>query len=146
MNLLYNAFISLISTLGFAVLFNIPRRHLLTASINGALGWTLYTLVITTGGTVIPASFAGAITVGLMGELFANLFRKPATIFIIPGIIPFVPGYGIYYTMISILDKNFSEAVSKGSESFFIAVAIASGLIVSSTLGRFIRTRKQKKA
>jgi uncharacterized membrane protein YjjB (DUF3815 family) len=141
---MYNALISLISTLGFAVLFNIPRRHLLTASINGALGWVMYSLVLMSGGSVIPASFAGAVTVGLMGELLANLFRKPATIFIIPGIIPFVPGYGIYYTMISILEKNFEAAVSKGSDSFFIAVAIASGLIVSSTVGSFIRTRKQR--
>jgi uncharacterized membrane protein YjjB (DUF3815 family) len=144
MTLLYNGIISLLSTLGFAVLFNIPRRHLLTASFNGALGWILYTLILYWGGSVIPACFVGAVTVGLVGELLANLYRKPATIFIIPGIIPFVPGYGIFYTMNSIMLQNFTEAVSKGSESLLIAVAIASGLIVSSSLGRIIRTKTRK--
>jgi uncharacterized membrane protein YjjB (DUF3815 family) len=144
MTLLYNGIISLLSTLGFAVLFNIPRRHLLTASVNGALGWILYTLILYWGGSVIPACFVGAVTVGLVGELLANLYRKPATIFIIPGIIPFVPGYGIFYTMNSIMLQNFTEAVSKGSESLLIAVAIASGLIVSSSLGRIIRTKTRK--
>jgi uncharacterized membrane protein YjjB (DUF3815 family) len=144
MTLLYNGIISLLSTLGFAVLFNIPRRHLLTASVNGALGWILYTLILYWGGSAIPACFVGAVTVGLVGELLANLYRKPATIFIIPGIIPFVPGYGIFYTMNSIMLQNFTEAVSKGSESLLIAVAIASGLIVSSSLGRIIRTKTRK--
>jgi len=145
MTLFTSGLTSFLATLGFAVIFNIPRRHLITASLNGALGWTLYTLIMQLGGTTIFANFAGAVTVGLIGELLANYFRKPATIFIIPGIIPFVPGYGIFYTMESIMLHNFTEAVSKGSESFMIAVAIASGLIVSSTLGKYVRTYARRR-
>lgn len=145
MTLITSGLTSFLATLGFAVIFNTPRRHLITASMNGALGWMFYTLIIQLGGTSIYANFAGAVTVGLIGEFLANFFRKPATIFIIPAIIPFVPGYGIFYTMESIMMQNFTEAVSKGSESFMIAVAIASGLIVSSTVGRFVRTHAQRR-
>ncbi len=145
MILLTSVLTSFLATLGFAVMFNTPRRHLFTASANGAMGWALYTQITLLGGSTIFATFVGAMTLGLAGELLANYFRKPATVFIIPAIIPFVPGYGIFYTMESIMGQNYAEAVSKGSESFLIAVAIASGLIVSSTTGKFIRTYTNKR-
>jgi uncharacterized membrane protein YjjB (DUF3815 family) len=87
-------------------------------------------------------AFIGAITVGLVGELFANRFRSPATIFIIPGIIPLVPGYGIYYTMTSIITKDYSTAASKGFETLFVALSIATALIITATIGRLIRNNK----
>lgn len=145
MILLTSALTSFFATLGFAVIFNTPRQHLLKASLNGALGWVLFIRITQLGGSAIFATFLGALAVGLIGEILANVFRKPATVFIIPAIIPFVPGYGIFYTMESIMQQNFTEAVSKGSESFLIAVAIASGLIISSAAGRFVRTYAQKK-
>ena len=139
---LLSAIYAFFGTMGFTVLFNCPKKSVLKASLIGALGWTSYLLTVDSGQSVIMGTFIGAITVGLIGELFANKFRNPATIFIIPGIIPLVPGYGIYYTMISIITKDYATATTKGFEALFVALAIATALIITSTIGRLIRNNR----
>lgn len=145
MTYLMSALFAFFGTMGFTVMFNCPKKSVIKASAIGALGWTAYLLVVDQGQSVISASFVGAITVGLIGELFASKFRSPATVFIIPGIIPLVPGYGIYYTMISIITKDYSTAATKGFEAFFVALAIATALIITSTIGRLIRNNKSSR-
>lgn len=142
MTYFWSAIFAFFGTLGFTILFNCPKKSVFKASLIGALGWTSYLLTVDSGQSVITATFVGAITVGLIGELFANTFRSPATIFIIPGIIPLVPGYGIYYTMISIITKDYNTATTKGFEALFVALAIATALIITSTVGRLIRNNK----
>jgi uncharacterized membrane protein YjjB (DUF3815 family) len=142
MTYFWSAIFAFFGTMGFTILFNCPKKSVFKASLIGALGWTGYMLTVDSGQSVITATFVGAITVGLIGELFANKFRSPATIFIIPGIIPLVPGYGIYYTMISIITKDYNTATTKGFEALFVALAIATALIITSTVGRLIRNNK----
>lgn len=139
---LLSAVYAFFGTMGFTILFNCPKKSVLKASLIGALGWTSYLLTVDSGQSVIMGAFVGAITVGLIGELFANKFRSPATIFIIPGIIPLVPGYGIYYTMISIITKDYATATTKGFEALFVALAIATALIITATIGRLIRNNR----
>lgn len=142
MTYFWSAVFAFFGTMGFTILFNCPKNRVLMASLIGSLGWTAYLLTVDMGQSVITGSFVGAVTVGLIGELFANKFRSPATIFIIPGIIPLVPGYGIYYTMISIITKDYSTAAAKGFEAVFVALAIATALIITSTVGRLIRNNR----
>ncbi len=58
--------------------------------------------------------------VGTLGELFARYFKKPATVYIIPGIVPLVPGAGMYYTMLALVEKDFLLAANNGTETFFL--------------------------
>lgn len=142
MTYLWSAIFAFFGTMGFTILFNCPKKSVVKASFIGALGWTAYLITVDYGQGVIMGTFVGAVTVGLIGELFANRFRSPATIFIIPGIIPLVPGYGIYYTMSAIITKDYNTAASKGFEALFVALAIATALIITSTIGRLIRNNK----
>jgi len=130
-----------ISIVGFAVLFNIPRKAILLSGIAGALGWFVYLIFRTSLASNIFASFAGAFVVGIMGEIFARYKKQPATIFVVPGIIPLVPGYGLYYAMLKILEKNYQEAVGVGFEAILVAIAIASAVIMSTSCGRIYRRR-----
>lgn len=133
-----------LSTLGFSIIFNIPKDSIVKSSLTGALGWVIYLLVNINYSSKVAGTFFGAITVGMVGELMARLFKKPATVFIIPGIVPLVPGAGMYYTMLSIIEKNFIDAANFGSETLFIAASISSGIIISTTLNRTIFNLKNK--
>lgn len=130
---------SFISTVGFAVLFNIPRKAIIYSGVCGASGWFAYIYIESTFSSSIFASFAGALIVGLMGEVFARQRKQPATIFVVSGIIPLVPGYGLYYSMLKILEKDYQKAMSLGFEAIIIAIAIASGVIISSSIGKTFR-------
>ncbi|WP_427339103.1 threonine/serine exporter family protein [Caloranaerobacter sp. DY30410] len=133
-----------LSTLGFSIIFNIPRDSIIKSGITGALGWIIYLFVNINYSSKVAGAFLGAITVGMVGEIMARLFKKPATVYIIPGIVPLVPGAGMYYTMLSIIEKKFIEAANLGTETLFIAAAISSGVIISTTLNKTIFSLKRK--
>ncbi|NMB33315.1 MAG: threonine/serine exporter, partial [Clostridium sp.] len=60
------------------------------------------------------------------------------------GIVPLVPGAGMYYTMLALVQKDFHLAASKGTETFFIAAAISIGVIISTFLSQSIKRVKFK--
>jgi|LGOV01.1.fsa_nt_gb uncharacterized membrane protein YjjB (DUF3815 family) len=127
------------ASVGFSVLFNIPRKEMIYAGIAGAIGWTFYEQLQVYGVSPIFTSFVGALFVGILAEIFAKIRKMPATVFVVPGIIPLVPGYGLYFSMLSIIEKNYNEAIRVGFETIMIAVVIASAIILSTTFGKLIR-------
>ncbi len=139
MNFITQVVLSFFSIFGFAIIFNIPRRSIFLASINGMIGWIVFFYIQKFSTNFVLPPLIGSLIVGLIGEILAIYHKQPATLFIIPGIIPFVPGYGIYYTMFHILNNDLSNALSTGVESIFVAIAIACGVVVATSLTRFLR-------
>jgi uncharacterized membrane protein YjjB (DUF3815 family) len=139
LTVLTNTIYAFFSTLGFAVLFNIPRKELILAGLTGAMGWFAFQLVSISLSSNIIASFFGGLTAALTGEILARIKKQPATLFVVPGIIPLVPGYGLYYTMLKIIQQDYSEAVSVGFEALLVAISIASAIIIATTIGRVLK-------
>jgi uncharacterized membrane protein YjjB (DUF3815 family) len=135
---------SFMSTIGFSILFHTPTDVVLKTGIVGGISWIVYYTASLFFEDKIISTLLAAITVGILGELFSRHFKKPATVFIIPGIIPLVPGAGMYYTMLALVVKDYASAANKGIETFFIAAAISAGLIISTTLSASIRRVKNK--
>ena len=127
------------ATIGFAVLFNIPRKDILYAGCVGGLGWLIYQLLQSIEISIFFSSFIGALVVGILAEAFAKIRKTPATVFVVPGIIPLVAGYGLYFSMLSIIEKNYDEALRVGFETLMVATVIASAIIVSTTFGKLIK-------
>lgn len=141
MNLFVEFLIAAICSISFAILFNCPKEELISSGLCGGMGWLLYSIIKTlTSSSSLSVLFA-AIAVGLLGEALAHRNKKPATVFIVPGIIPLVPGYGLYYTMLTVIESGLGEASSIGIETIFAAISIASGLIISSALGKVFRKK-----
>lgn len=137
-------FLAFLSTIGFSVLFNSPKKEVFFAGVTGGLAWGSYIVMTKFFQSTIAGSFFGALTVGLLGEFLARLRKKPATLYITAGIVPLVPGAGMYYTMLAVIDNDFIRAANKGAETFFIAAAIAVGVIISSAFSRSINRVKLK--
>jgi uncharacterized membrane protein YjjB (DUF3815 family) len=131
--------VSLFSVMGFSVLMNAPSKGIFLAGICGSLGWATFIFIKHASDSPVFASFIGGMVVGIFGEFFAIKFRRPATIFIVPAILPLVPGYGLYYTMLNLIQKNYVVAGTVGLEAMMVALSVATGLIVSSAIGRIIR-------
>ncbi len=131
-----NAFIC---TAGFSILFNIPKKNIVHSGLAGALGWIVYVQTQELLDSVVFAAFAGAFVVGIIGELLARIYKKPETMFIVPGIIPLVPGYGIYYAMLQAVEKDYQASLQTGIETFLVAIAIASAVIATTSIGRMIK-------
>ncbi|NLK44893.1 MAG: threonine/serine exporter [Tissierellia bacterium] len=144
MELIKQFVFSFMSTIGFAVLFSSPKKSVVYAGLVGAIGWMFYYITFAMMNSYVASTFFGALTVGLLGELFARKYKKPATLYITAGIIPLVPGAGAYYTMLYLIENEFSLAATKGVETFFIAAAISMGIIISSIFSKSIKRVRQK--
>mgnify|MGYP000909363323 CR=1 FL=1 len=69
-------------------------------------------------------------------RLFFEKIQESAIVFIIPGILPLVPGAGMYYTMRELINSNYDKAAATAQTTFFIAGAIALALLM---MGSFIK-------
>lgn len=128
-------------TIGFAIIFNTPKNSLIKAGLSGAIGWTIYTLAFQYSASAVFSTFAGAFFVALSGEIFAIKDKNPITVYIIPGIVPLVPGYSLYYTMLSVLENDNTTAAARGGEALMVAIAIAAALTIILSLNAFRKRR-----
>lgn len=124
------------ATIGFALIFNIPRKHILIAGLTGASGWLLYQFVISQGLSLVFACFAASCLVAACSELFARFFKEASLIFLIPGIIPLVPGAGMYATMLSLLREDLGAAAQYGIQTLLMTGSIAMAILTVSSLVR----------
>lgn len=119
---------SFLATLAYAALFNVPKQYYTACGITGMAGWLLY-LAMCQVTTVALASFVGTLAVVLISRIFTVRKKCPITIFLVSGIIPLVPGAGIYYTAYYLVTGQMSLAAVKGLEAVKIAFAIVLGII-----------------
>ena len=107
---------SFLATLAYAVLFNVPKQYYTACGITGMAGWLLY-LAMCQVTTVALASFVGTLAVVLISRILTVRKKCPITIFLVSGIIPLVPGAGIYYTAYYLVTGQMSLAGIRGSEN-----------------------------
>lgn len=125
-----------------AILFNIERKNLFWAGLCGAAGWAAYNNVAAHSGSGILAAFIAAVVISLISEIMAIVFKTPSTVFYIPSLFPIVPGISAYNTVLFIIDKQIVEAAYKGLETIGSAGAIAFGILLVSTVFRYINSKK----
>lgn len=138
-NLFVEFLFAFLGTLGFTLIFNVPLRHIPVASFVGGAGWVVYQIASAMGCGIAISCFFGACTVGLTSDIASKVCKEAATIFVIPGVLPLVPGAGTYYTMLAIVQGNLDQAAAKGIETLAMAGAIALGLLVMGTVIQIIR-------
>ena len=127
---------STIATIGFSVFLNAPKSALIPAGLTGGIGWSVYYCLINATNNDILANFLSAALVALISEVLARKLKYPAILFVIPGIIPLVPGLGMYNTMLYLVQSNYELAISKGANVLFVGGAISLGVLVITSLAR----------
>lgn len=141
---LYNFFIALACTIGFGVLFNVPRTSIIKSGFAGGIGWVLYNVFNFYTDSTVLSVFVASFAIAILGEVFAIKFRNPSTVYIVPAIVPLVPGYGVYYTMLSFVQNDYESAANHGSESFLVSIAIAGALTIVLSVNSFRKQRRSR--
>ncbi len=126
---------AVLACVAFCFILNQRGLLLVVSSLGGGVGWAVCLLCAFTGSDIVQY-FAGAVAVALYAEAMARLLKAPATGFLVVGILPFVPGGGIYYTMEYCLSGNTQLFLSTGIHTFGVAGAVAVGLLLASSLVR----------
>lgn len=127
-----------LGTLGFALFFHVRSRHLLLATLGGVLSWVIYLAVLARTGNIFVSALVSALVVCLWAETFARVRKAPATIFLIPGIIPLLPGGSLYYTMSALIATDMDQVLLKGKETGLMAMGIVVGILIASEIVRVV--------
>ncbi len=128
MNLFAQILAAVLGTVGFSIMFSVPREYYPLCGFVGGAGWLVYCLALPH--LAAPgATLAAAVLVVFLSRFFAVWRRCPVTIFLIPGIIPLVPGGDIYWMAYYIVTDQVELAAEKGFEAVKIAVAIVLGIV-----------------
>ncbi len=117
-----------VGSMGFALIFGMKRRYLFCASLGALLGWGVYLATdALLASSFLPPLFAAAFAV-TYSEIMAKVLKTPATLFVIPAIIPLVPGGSLYYTMSYAVHRDMENARLYGTRTAETALAIAAGI------------------
>lgn len=126
--LLRDALLSFISTLGFALLYQVPRQVLLLSASIGMGGYVLRSVLHMLGLDLTIATFCGALFVGLIGIWPARRFELPLVLFATTGIICMVPGIPTYKVLVYFRHGEVLEGLRSATEAGFSVVALVSGI------------------
>ena len=137
----------MLGSVGFAVLFNVAPRHLAFGAACGLFTYIIYyTVEFFTVGMVFPAAFVSTMFTALFAEIASRTRKAPTIVFIIPGVIPTVPGGALYRAMRSLLLFDFGEALAALLTALQIGLGIAGGILtVSIVFGAVMEKIKKGK-
>ena len=128
------AFGAALGALGFGILFNIHTDKLFSVAFVGFVGGLFYDFLIECGQTPVVSLFFASVAISFTSEIFARMLRTPVTSFLVCALIPLVPGGGMYYTMLEIVQDNLNGALVRGIDTVAQACSIAVGCILVSSL------------
>ena len=129
---------SFVAILCFALLLECPRRYLPLAGIVGAAGGGVYLFCVRCGLGTVFSSFLSSLIIAFMSHMFARIFKAPVTVFLIPGILPTVPGAGMYRTVYYILEGKRSMSAYYLTQTLEIAGMIALAIFIADTFFKLI--------
>ncbi len=124
----------------FAVLLECPRKYLPYAGLIGAVGGGVYLVSMEYEIGAVLASFLSALVIAFMSHTFARILHAPVTIFLIPGILPTVPGAGMYRIIYYVLLGEHSKSAYYFIQTLEIAGMIALAIFL---VGTFFKVLKQ---
>ena len=138
MNFFIQILMGCLGTLGFNILFHLQGKKLVLATVGGTLSWTVFLALepILPGEATRYLLAAAAVTV--YGEILARLEKTPTTTFLVPSIIPLIPGSALYYTMNYALNKQWSSFLQQAFYTLQLALSLAVGIIAVTTVVRLI--------
>lgn len=132
--ILEDALWSAVAALGFAVLFNVPRRALWACILAGALGHAVRTFLMKQFTMdIIPSTLIASVVVGFLADFCSRRMGLPALIFQVTGAIPMVPGVFAFQAMLGMLALAGIQTASIAEPlNHFAMNAVKTGLILGA--------------
>lgn len=136
-----SAFVGVVAV---AVLFQVPKKNLVLAGVTGAAGWFLELVAEEVSGNALLSYFLAAFLVAVLSQIFARVSKAPVTLYLVTGILPLVPGVGMYRTVYYLLQSNHELTSYYFSYTLQIAGMIALAIFVVDSCFKRLYKRKKR--
>lgn len=123
-----------VGSAGFAFLFNTKKYQILCACISGLLVGGMFTLLSANYDSILLDNMLSAMFVTAYAEFFARMMKAPSSVFLLPAIIPLVPGGYLYFAMYGMVTGEAAAAWENANATMQTGLGIAMGILVISVI------------
>lgn len=127
-DILRDIFLSFFVAIGFALLFETPKKAVGIAGLLGGLGHTIRFVLLQSDLGLVSSTLCGTVFIGIVGIYCAHKIHTPPVVFTLPACITMIPGLYAYRTMLDCI-KIYEE----GTEA-------STGILLQETVYNFILT------
>lgn len=134
---------ALVAVAAYAVQLGVPPGAVGQAAIVGTIGWSLSQTTATRFGLldVSVATLAATVVIGALGRILARRRGAPAAIWVVPAVLPLLPGLQLVQAMLAETDAaRISGLAAAAGTAFVIGTGVALGDILVKVI-RGIRDR-----
>ena len=141
-HLVYMFVVNALGSAAMCIIYHAPIRSMGVSAVAGGMTYVIYCVLAEYFGLTIPGYFLATLFLSVSSEIAARRLKMPATVFVTPAVIPLVPGYPLYQTMLAVAQNDLAAAGAVGWKALWsigvMAVALAIGPL-------FFRSRFKKK-
>ncbi len=138
MNDLIQTLAGTVGAVGFAMLFNVHGKKLGLIALGSLLSWCCFLCCRSAG--IFYAFFCATLAAALIGEILARVAKGPVLLFLVPMLIPLIPGSDLYYTMSNLVNGHQGRFMHHAGLLMSEAGAIALGIICAAAIARLVMT------
>jgi uncharacterized membrane protein YjjB (DUF3815 family) len=128
------------ASLGFAMVFNVPKNTLKYCALGGAIVYDLRTIFLTLDFGIEISTFLASAIIGIIALYWSRKYKIPRPVYTVASIIPILPGTFAFSAMITLIDINrygtnpelVELFIHNGLKSVSILFAITFGLVLPS--------------
>ena len=133
------------ATIGFGMLYRIRLRRLPLSVLGAGIAVFAWFTFLYYSKNVFVSNMIAAMIGTLYAEIAARISKAPTTIYLIPSVIPLVPGGDLYYTMAGIVGSDFAAFNEHGRQTLIIALGIAVGIVIVTSIFGLLGTHKKQR-
>ena len=141
--------LSFVTSMTFAIVFKINKRHLINAGICGLITYAAYFFIDSITASAFWAAFISSAVMALFAETNARINKMPTIIMLMAGIVPIVPGGYLYRAARDFVCGASQSALSHLQIAGEVALGMAGGVVALSILygmvSDFIKEKKNVK-
>lgn len=125
---MFEIFVAFAASFAFALKFDVNKKELLYCGISGMVSESVFLAAF--GNEKAFAIFLASVSATVLSRMLANIRKVPVTVYLLSGVLPLVPGSGMYNTVFNIISSDYESAMLLGFDTVKSAVAIAIGIIL----------------
>ena len=119
---------------GLSIYFHIHRKKIWTAALGGGISWVIYLIIFAATQNDFFSNAVAAFAICLYSEIMARLIKAPANIFLIPAVVPLLPGNYFYHAVAGLINGDMTMFVSYGESTLAVVFGLEIGLMIAFIL------------
>lgn len=130
MSIFIDSLFASIASIGFAMVFNVPKHTLIYCAFGGAITYIARTFFLYLGFGIEISTFFASTFIGIVALYWSKKHLIPRPVYTVASIIPMIPGTYAFTAMICLVDMN-----SHGVSPILIESFVENALKAISILG-----------